>query len=117
MSTMLPNRTVTGHELTPQTVSLDESADVFEALAGETTRQVLRQLYEEPQTTGEVAETIGTSIQNTVYHIEKLEKAGLVSAVDTWYSPKGREMDVYAPCHQPLLMIIDNDNEAIATEE
>ncbi|MDZ7849787.1 MAG: helix-turn-helix domain-containing protein [Halodesulfurarchaeum sp.] len=104
-------------ELTPQTVTLDGSTKVFDALAAGTTREILRQLHDEPTTTGEIAKIVGTSIQNADYHLQKLEQAGLVQAVDTWYSPKGREMDVYAPCHQPLVMVFDDDHDGGEIEE
>ena len=116
MATMLPDRTVSEVELTPQTVTLDGSAEVFDALGAETTREILRQLHEEPTTTGEIAKVVGTSIQNAEYHLQKLKQVDLVQAVDTWYSPKGREMDVYAPCNQPLVMVFDEDHAGGAIE-
>lgn len=90
----------------PRLVELDDdSADaVFAALSTETARDILGRLYEEPGTATDVAEAADTSLQNARYHLEKLQAAGLVEAVDTWYSSRGTEMTVYAPTNEPLVV-------------
>lgn len=75
----------------------DETAVVFDALATDCTVAILRALFVEPMTTGDVADTVETSVQNASYHLQKLEDAGLIEVVDTWYSSRGLEMAVYAP--------------------
>ncbi|MFB6159698.1 MAG: ArsR/SmtB family transcription factor [Haloferacaceae archaeon] len=80
-------------------VGIDDegAADVFDALATDQSRAILRRLREEPMTASDLAAATDTSIQNATYHLRKLERAGLVAVVDTWYSSRGQEMSVYAP--------------------
>jgi DNA-binding transcriptional ArsR family regulator len=82
----------------------DETEVVFDALASETTRQLLWDLYETPATPTEVADRAGTSLQNAHYHLDKLEAAGLVQDVGTRYSERGQAMTVYAPTSDPLVL-------------
>ncbi|SDJ34813.1 ArsR/SmtB family transcription factor [Natronorubrum texcoconense] len=97
------------HEGQPRIVDLEgEDADaVFSALSSTTARQIYARLDEEPGTPSDVAEAIDSSIQNVRYHLEKLEDAGLVSVVDTWYSSRGNEMSVYAATDGPLIVTGD----------
>ena len=94
---------------TPRIVDLDdEDADaVFGALSSTTARRIYATLDEEPGTPSDVAESIDSSIQNVRYHLEKLEDAGLVDVVDTWYSSRGNEMSVYATANGPLIVTSD----------
>ncbi|AHG03387.1 regulatory protein ArsR [Halobacterium sp. DL1] len=88
----------------------DDAADeVFEALSSRTAREILAALYEEPDTASSVAETIDTSLQNASYHIEKLVDADLVEVADTWYSEQGREMKVYAPATESLVVFASDE--------
>lgn len=107
MSRLLPFRPDpdTSHE--PRLVDIDdeETADkVFAALSSETAREILSELYENPATASDLAEAVDTSLQNGRYHLEKLQAAGLIEAVDTWYSSRGTEMTVYAPASDPLVV-------------
>jgi DNA-binding transcriptional ArsR family regulator len=90
----------------PRLVELDDDTadDVFAALSAGTARDILKRLYREPGTATDVAEAADTSLQNARYHLEKLQSAGLVEAVDTWYSSRGTEMTVYAPTNEPLVV-------------
>lgn len=93
----------------PRVVDLeDEDADaVFGALSSSTAREIYSTLAEEPGTPSDVAEAVDSSIQNVRYHLEKLEDAGLVEVVDTWYSSRGNEMSVYATADGPLIVTSD----------
>lgn len=120
MSTLLPNRSVEDHRPSPAFVSIGESDSIFDALASETAREILSMLHEDPATMSEVAERIDTTVQNVSYHVKRLESAGLVSPVDTWYSTKGREMEVFGATSQPLVLFTeeaDFDGERTVTEE
>lgn len=99
MSDPLPRRPPIDHTPRARAVAdlaAEDTPAVLEALGTETARAILQAL-EEPATTSEVAEVVGTSIQNAGYHLDKLREAGLVTEVGTWYSAKGRPMTVYAP--------------------
>lgn len=107
MAQLLPFRSDPDADQPPRLVNIDdeETADeVFAALSSETARNILSELYEEPTTASEVAESVDTSLQNARYHLDKLQAAGLVTEVDTWYSSRGTEMTVYAPTNDPLVV-------------
>lgn len=93
----------------PRVIALEgeESEAIFSALASDTSRSIYRTLYEEPATASEVADQVDTSVQNARYHLEKLEAAGLIDAVDTWYSSRGNEMTVYAAMDEALIVAGD----------
>lgn len=87
-----------------------ESADrTFETLGAETTRRVYAALCREPATPSELAERLDTSLQNLSYHLDKLEEADLIVDSGVRYSSRGREMTVYAPRHDPLVVAGDAD--------
>jgi DNA-binding transcriptional ArsR family regulator len=96
MSGGLPLRPGVQGEGAERTVTFEDAGAVFEALGSETARAIVGRLGASPATASEVAEAVDTSLQNAIYHLDRLEAAGLVDRVDTWYSAKGREMDVYA---------------------
>jgi DNA-binding transcriptional ArsR family regulator len=88
----------------------DERADaVFEALASETTRAILAAVHREPSTPSELAERADTTVQNAMYHIEKLREADLLRVADTRYSSRGKEMRVYAPAENPTVVFVGTD--------
>lgn len=95
-------------ESQPEYVSLQDSEEVLGALATETGRQILAVLHDEPLPQSELAAAVGTSIQNITYHLTRLEDAGIVEVVDTWYSSRGCEMDVYAVTADPVVLCIEN---------
>jgi DNA-binding transcriptional ArsR family regulator len=110
MARLFPLRSETpAQEGRPRVVDLaDEDADaVFSALSSTTARQIYARLGEEPGTPSDVADAIDSSIQNVRYHLGKLEDAGLVEVVDTWYSSRGNEMSVYATVDGPLIVTSD----------
>jgi predicted transcriptional regulator len=110
MATLLPEEPVEVQNLAAEYVSMADADQVFTALAAETAREILRALHEEPTTKSALATQLDTSIQNVSYHLEKLEAAGLVAPEETWYSTKGREMDVYAPTADPLVLVSDSSS-------
>jgi DNA-binding transcriptional ArsR family regulator len=100
MSQVFPLRSsVSLDDRQPRLVDLDDDVadEVFEALSARTTRRVFSALHDEPRAASDLATVTDTSIQNAQYHLEKLQDADLVGVVDTWYSERGTEMDVYAP--------------------
>ncbi|WP_096389319.1 ArsR/SmtB family transcription factor [Halopenitus persicus] len=107
MSRLLPSPPdVSLGDREPRVVDVDdENADeLFAALSSETARSLLSTLHEEPATTSELAEATDTSLQNVQYHLGNLSDAELVEVADTVYSEKGREMNVYAPTSDPLVL-------------
>ncbi|MFB6310804.1 MAG: ArsR/SmtB family transcription factor [Salinirussus sp.] len=97
----------------PRVVGVDEDAadDVLSALSSGTARRILAELHEDPAPPSELSERIETSLQNVQYHLDKLQTCGAVEVVDTAYSAKGREMDVFAPADQPLVVFAGGAEE------
>jgi hypothetical protein len=43
----------------------------------------------------DIVDDVDTTLQNVHYHLNRLHEAGVIDVVDTAYSEKGREMNVY----------------------
>jgi len=110
---LLPSRDPAVPDGDPRVIGVDsdDADDVLGALSSETARNLLAALHDSPAPPGELADRVDTSLQNVQYHLEKLETAGTVEVVDTAYSEKGREMDVYAPADQPLVICAGGETE------
>lgn len=87
----------------------DGAGDVLSALSSDTARRIVAALHDRPATLSEVAGAVGTSRQNAQYHLKQLEAVGAVRVIDTLYSEKGREMKVYAPGGEPLIIVSGDD--------
>ena len=115
MSRLLPSLPdSTPEDRDPRVVGVDDddAEDVISALGSETARDALSALHEEPATTSELAEELDTSLQNVQYHLSKLSEADVVDVIDTTYSEKGREMNVYAPTDEPLVLFAGGSDES-----
>jgi DNA-binding transcriptional ArsR family regulator len=97
----------------PRVVGVDseEADEVLSALSSGTARRLLSEVHDDPAPPSELAERVDTSLQNAQYHLEKLENAGAIEVVDTAYSAKGREMDVYAAADKPLVIFAGDQKE------
>lgn len=117
--TLLPSKpTVDRTETKPEVVGLDQATiDIFSVLKSETARALLLELYEEPTVASDLADRVGTSLQNTQYHLNNLQNASLVEIVGTWYSSKGKEMNVYAPANGPLTLVIGGSASTTACRQ
>ncbi|MGQ4555081.1 helix-turn-helix domain-containing protein [Halobellus sp. GM3] len=112
MARLLPSQSEPEVDASPRVVGLedDDADDLLSALSSSTARRVLAALHDEPTNPAALADAVDTSLQNVQYHLERLESAGAVEVVDTVYSEKGREMNVYAPADRPLVVVAaDND--------
>lgn len=97
----------------PRVVGIDseEADDVLAALSSNTARQLLTALHDEPGTPSDLADRVDTSLQNAQYHLGNLEDADVVRVIDTAYSAKGREMSVYGPTDQPLVVFAGTEEK------
>lgn len=96
----------------------DDTTDaVLDAISSETARTLLGQIHDEPQTPSELAAQTDTSLQNISYHLEKLEAAELIQVAGTQYSEKGREMKVYGPADEPLVMFVGSDERKLSFKQ
>jgi DNA-binding transcriptional ArsR family regulator len=92
-------------------VDSDDADDLLGALSSETARDLLAAIHEDPAPPSDLAETVGTSLQNAQYHLRKLEDADAIEVADTVYSEKGREMKVYAPADRPLVLFAGHEED------
>jgi len=119
MARLLPSRSDPEVDASPRVVGLDDddAEDLLGALSSTTARRILAALHDEPTNPAALAETVDTSLQNVQYHLDRLASAGAVTVVDTVYSEKGREMDVYAPADRPLVVVAADDEEAAGVSD
>jgi DNA-binding transcriptional ArsR family regulator len=89
----------------------DEAETLIGSLSSETARSVLTALHEEPRTASELADHVDTSLQNVRHHINNLTEADLIEAKETRYSVKGREMKVYGPVDDSLVVCVGDKDE------
>lgn len=89
----------------PACVPIDDANEILAVVSSATARAILGSLYRTPAPASEIATDVETSVQNATYHLKRLQRSDLVSVVDTWYSSKGLEMDVYAPTKDPFVVI------------
>lgn len=97
-------------------VDSDDADDLIGALSSDTARNILAELHDEAATPSEVADRTDTTVQNARYHLENLTEAGLIDVEGTRYSPKGREMDVYAPS-EPLVMFVGREEDSTSLRD
>jgi DNA-binding transcriptional ArsR family regulator len=111
MAGLLPTDSDAEASDTPRVIGMD-SADadaVLDALSSETSRSVYLALQGDPAPVSRVADRTGLSVQNARYHVGKLREAGLIEVVDTVYSEKGREMEVFAPADAPMIVVLGDE--------
>lgn len=89
----------------------DRTAEMISTLSGETALTVFRMLNEEALTASEIADRLDLSVQNASYHLENLQEADLVEVIDTCYSEKGREMEIYAVTSDPKVLVLGTEDD------
>jgi DNA-binding transcriptional ArsR family regulator len=99
-------------ELRVLSLTDDDAERLIGSVSSETARSILTALEERPATASELADSVSTSLQNVRHHLGNLQEAGLVEVAGTRYSVKGREMKVYAPSQDSLVVVgSDADKE------
>ncbi len=94
----------------------DRTGELLAAVSSETARAVFRAVSAEPVTAADLADGLDMSIQRVRYHLDNLVEVGLIEVADTCYSEKGREMDVYAPTAEPLLVFFGPESDRAGLE-
>jgi len=92
-------------------VDSEQTRDVISTLSSETAYEIFSRLNEQPLTPSELADQLDLSVQNASYHLENLKEANLVEVIDTCYSEKGREMDIYAVTSEPKVLILGSESD------
>lgn len=90
----------------------EQAGAIIEALGSDMARRTLSTLYEEPLPASSLAERLDTSIQNVRYHLENLQEAELIKVADVQYSDAGREMKIYAPTSNAVLLLSTKSTKA-----
>ena len=111
---LLPSEPDVSSDAGPRVVSVDsdDADDLLSALSSGTARRILARLHEDPAPPSRVADQVDTSLQNVQYHLERLEDARAVEVAGTAYSEKGREMNLYAPADQPLVIFAGREDQS-----
>ena len=123
MSSLLPSDTdrgavdEDGGEVRVLPLEDEEAARLINCLTTDTARSTLTALQRESATASELADAVGTSLQNVRHHLGRLQEAGLVRVVGTRYSVKGREMKVYGTTKDSLVVCVGDGSERIQTAE
>ncbi|OYR40924.1 transcriptional regulator [Halorubrum sp. Ib24] len=110
MASALPHRPTVDHaprEQTDVVLGRDEPTDALRVLSCDTAQRILAALADGPGTASDVAADVDASLQNVTYHLNRLCDADLIAPVNTWYSEKGKEMTVYAPTVERIVVRID----------
>lgn len=110
MASAFPHQPTVDHaprEQTDVVIGRDEPTDALRVLSCDTAQRILAALTDEPGTASDVAADVDASLQNVSYHLDRLCDAELITRVNTWYSEKGREMTVYAPTAERLVVRFD----------
>lgn len=84
----------------------EQTSEVIETLSSEASQEIFTLLNDEPMAAQDIADTLDMSVQRVSYHLGNLQEAGLITVLDTCYSEKGLEMDVYGPPETPLLVFL-----------
>ena len=67
--------------------------------------QILIQLQKKQMSAGELASELGLRLNTLTYNLAVLEKVGLIKVRQIKWSCKGREVKIYAPVEQPVLLV------------
>ncbi|PSQ19437.1 ArsR family transcriptional regulator [Halobacteriales archaeon QS_9_67_17] len=110
---LLPSKPDITNDSGPRVVGIegDDADELLSALASETAREIVAALHDDPAPPSELADRVDSSLQNVQYHLSRLDDAGVVEVAGTAYSEKGREMDVYAPADDPLVIVAAEDEQ------
>lgn len=115
MPRQFPNSTDQGVDRTddPSVVYLDDkrTQELVSVLATDSAFEIFHRLTRAPEAPSELASEMDVTVQNVLHHLEKLERVGLVEVVDTCYSDKGREMDVYAAVPDPTVVVLGSEDD------
>jgi len=111
---ILPSTTETdtSQDGDPQIVGLDDDQldEVLNVLSSDTARRILSVIYTDAATPSDIRDQTGLSLQSISYHVTQLKEAGLIQIADIRYSEKGREMNVYAPADDPVIVFVGTED-------
>ncbi|AKB19573.1 hypothetical protein MSWHS_2710 [Methanosarcina sp. WWM596] len=83
----------------------DEVSLLARTLSRTLPMQILKQLQKKQMSASELASELGIRLNTLTYNLEVLEKVGLIKVRQVKWSCKGREVKIYAPEEQPILLV------------
>ncbi|SDJ97061.1 Helix-turn-helix domain-containing protein [Halovenus aranensis] len=115
MARLFPSRTEssTDRDDDPAVFYVDDerTAEMISTLSGETALTIFRMLSDDALTASEIADDLDLSVQNASYHLDNLQEADLIEVIDTCYSEKGREMEIYTVTREPKILVLGSEDE------
>lgn len=98
-------------DFNPRVVALDQERgdEIVSVLSSDTTRRIYTLVEDRARTPKAIADELDLSIQNVHYHLQKIQDVGLVETNGFEYSEKGREMKIYEPVHDELIICSDQE--------
>ena len=98
-----------------KSVSFGNAGAMLEALSCDTSRRVVEALQQTSDTPSGLAEKLDISIQVATYHLTQLQEAGLIEVIDTCYSARGREMQIYTLAAKEVVLNIFHSSTTTVT--
>jgi DNA-binding transcriptional ArsR family regulator len=86
---------------------------IGEIFANDTSRRILMSIFEGVNTAGDLASRLGISLPLSVYHLKRLEQAGLIKVCSVRISSKQQKVNQYVPMKLAFVLI----PSATATEK
>jgi predicted transcriptional regulator len=83
----------------------DKAKELGQVIANETTRKILNFLTIKPATSSEISKELKQSLSTISYNIQQLLKAGLIKINGTFYSGKGKTVNVYAVSKKVIMIV------------
>ncbi|MCA2003406.1 MAG: winged helix-turn-helix domain-containing protein [Candidatus Nitrosotenuis sp.] len=70
--------------------------ELGESLSNQNSREIIQLLLDSEMTAKQISEKTGISLSHTIYHLDKLQKAGIVIVTKTDKNEKGHDMKYYS---------------------
>lgn len=82
----------------------EATGKIARAFASRTAGLIMQSLADGPQSATEIAESLSIPITTVVYHLEKLQDAGILEVASTRWSEKGREVKLYRQAERVVIV-------------
>ncbi|MHC1625825.1 MAG: ArsR/SmtB family transcription factor [Methanoculleaceae archaeon] len=83
----------------------DEATEkIARAFASRTAGQIMKDLAAGPKSASEIADSLSLPITTVMYHLDKLEEAGILEVAATRWSEKGRQVKLYRQAERVVIV-------------
>lgn len=104
MSNILQNSPKTAENIQIMSAEDEKIRLIGSLLCNDSSRHILRLLLENEMSLGEIAQRTEMPLSLVTYHIQKMERAGLIRIINTKKNSKGHDVKYYGPTN--LVVII-----------